>query len=127
MVTSFMMFGGVGLAGPCGAVARYLLGRFVAQRLLSQFPLGTLLINVTGACGIGFVFALTARHLITSEMQTLFATGFLGGYTTFSTMQWEAVQLMRGGSTVQSLLYLSGTVVFGCGAVLLGMAFGWWL
>jgi CrcB protein len=127
MVTSLLVVGGIGLAGACGAVARYLLGRFVAQRLLSPFPLGTLLINVLGAFFIGIVFVLATRHLVSSGAQAVLATGFLGGFTTFSTMQWEAVQLLRGGNMRQSALYLGATVVIGFGAVFLGMALGWWV
>ena len=51
----------VGLAGAIGAVARYLLGRFVAERISSQFPVGTLLINLTGAFLIGVLFALAGH------------------------------------------------------------------
>ncbi len=119
--------GVVGLAGALGAVARYVLGRFVAERAGSQFPLGTLLINVTGAFVIGLLFALTGRRFITPALQTVLATGFLGGYTTFSTMSWEGVQLARGGSTRISLLYLGGNLVLGLLAAALGLALGWWL
>lgn len=117
----------VGIAGAAGALARYLLGRFVAERVDAQFPLGTLLINVTGAFVIGIVFALTTRKLISGSLQAILATGFLGGYTTFSTMSWEGVQLARGGSTFSSTFYYSGSIVLGLIAVSLGLLLGWWL
>jgi fluoride exporter len=117
----------VGLAGAVGALARYLLGRFIAERAGSQFPLGTLLINITGALLIGFLFAFTGRKLIMPALQLVLATGFLGGYTTFSTMSWEGVQLARGGSTRNSLLYFGSNLVLGLSAAALGLLVGWWL
>ena len=119
--------GVVGLAGALGAAARYIFGRFVAERAGSQFPLGTLLINITGAFGIGLLFALAGRRFITPASQVILATGFLGGYTTFSTMSWEGVQLARGGSTRSSLLYLGSNLVLGLLAAALGLVLGWWL
>lgn len=114
----------VGLAGALGALARYLVGRLVAEKTTSSFPFGTLLINVTGAFVIGVLFALTTKKLLSSQMQTVLATGFLGGYTTFSTMSWEGVQLARGGSRRQSVLYLGGNLALGLPAAALGLMLG---
>lgn len=125
--TSIGLAGVVGLAGATGAVARYLLGRFIGERISPSFPLGTLVINVSGAFLIGFILALTTKHFISPLTQSILATGFLGGYTTFSTMSWEAVQLSRGGSWRQSLLYLGGNVVPGLLAAAFGLLLGGWL
>ncbi len=76
---------------------------------------------------IGLLFAFAGRHLISSTLQTVFATGFLGGYTTFSTMSWESMQLARGGSTRLGFLYLSGSMFLGLLAACAGLAVGWWL
>lgn len=124
---SLALVGLVGVAGALGALARYLLGRFVAERTGSRFPLGTLIINVTGAFVIGLLFALTAHKLISAASQTVLATGFLGGYTTFSTMSWEGVSLARGGSTRLSLVYLGGSFLLGLAAAALGLTLGGWL
>ncbi len=97
------------------------------RRAGSQFPFGTLFINVSGALLIGLLVGLTGRHLLSSGLQTVLATGFLGGYTTFSTMAWEGVQLARGGSTRRSLLYLGANVVSGLLAAALGLWLGWGL
>src|SRR5256714_12335155 len=96
---SFVQVGSVGVAGALGALARYLLGRFIAERVASQFPLGTLLINVSGAFVIGLLFALSEHRMITPALQVVLATGFLGGDITFSTISCEGVQFVRGGST----------------------------
>lgn len=124
---SIGLAGAVGLAGATGAVARYLLGRFIGERISPSFPLGTLIINVSGAFLIGLMLALTTKKFISPLTQSILATGFLGGYTTFSTMWWEAVQLSRGGSRRQSLLYLGGNVAPGLLAVALGLLLGGWL
>ncbi len=116
----------VGIAGAFGAVSRYLLGRFVAERAGSQFPLGTLIINLSGAFVIGLLFALVAHKHLSATIQLPLATGFLGGYTTFSTMSWESVQLVRGGSTTRSILYLGGSVLLGLLTATLGIAAGGW-
>ena len=157
--SGFLLTIEVGLAGSLGALARYLLSRFVAERISKEFPLlqypksgslallcshriqpllvyirkpkrstgfspGTLIINVTGSFAIGLLFALAARNIITSTLQLILATGFLGGYTTFSTMSWEIVQLARGGSRGASALYVGGSVVLGLLAAALGLLAG---
>ena len=122
-----LQIGAVSLAGALGALSRYLLGRFIAERAGAEFPLGTLFINVTGAFVIGLLFALTNHKIISPALQTVLATGFLGGYTTFSTMNWEGVQLARGGSTRMSLIYFVGSLALGLSASTLGLAVGWWL
>ncbi len=120
-----ILAGSVGLAGALGALARYLVGRFIAESIGSQFPLGTLLINVTGACVIGLLSGLVGHKLMSPVTQTILATGFLGGYTTFSTMSWEGVQLARGGSTGSSALYLGGSLALGLLGAWLGLLLGW--
>ena len=114
----------VGAAGALGALARYLLGRFIAGRVTSQFPLGTFVINVSGAFVIGLLSALLSHKLISPVAQLTLTTGFLGGYTTFSTMNWEGMQLARSGSLVVSMLFLGGSVLCGLAAAALGLVLG---
>ncbi len=121
---SLAFTGLVGLAGACGALARYLLGRFIAEHAGSQFPWGTFIINVSGSFVIGLLAALVTHKMLSVAAQTVLATGFLGGYTTFSTMSWEGVQLARGGSTTRSMLYLGGSALVGMLAALLGVIVG---
>ena len=121
---TFFLAGLVGLAGAAGALARYLLGRLVAERAKTIFPWGTLIINVSGAFLIGLLFGLTGQKRISTQMQTILATGFLGGYTTFSTMSWEGVQLMKGSNLRQSAFYLAANFVPGLLAAALGIALG---
>ena len=123
-MAALLLIGEIGLAGALGAVVRYVLARFIAERTGSTFPLGTLLINVTGAFLIAFIFALTAKKLIAPALQSILATGFLGGYTTFSTMNWEGIQLARRGCNTLSFLYFGSTFVLGIGAGILGLVLG---
>ena len=116
----------IGIAGALGALARYLLGHFITKRYGSRIPYGTLIINVSGAFVIGLISAFAGRKLISPELQAILATGFLGGYTTFSTMNSESLQLARGGSTRLSMLYLRGSLLLGLAAATAGVALGWW-
>ncbi|HLZ61018.1 MAG TPA: fluoride efflux transporter CrcB [Ktedonosporobacter sp.] len=126
-LSTIALTGMVGMAGALGALSRYLLGRFIAERAASRIPQGTLIINITGAFVIGLLFALADHKLIASTLQIILATGFLGGYTTFSTMSWETSQLARGGATRLSILYLGGSMLLGLAAASLGLLMGGWL
>ena len=117
----------IGVAGALGALTRYLLSRFVAERVPSQFPLGTLLINISGSFLIGLIAGLVGHNVVSPALQLVLATGFLGGYTTFSTMHWEGTQLIRGGNAMQGLLYLGGTFALGIPIAALGLMLGRWL
>jgi fluoride exporter len=124
---SLIQLGLTGIAGALGALTRYLLGRFVAERVSSQIPLGTSIINLSGAFLIGLIAGLVGHNVISVGVQFVLATGFLGGYTTYSTMQWEGVQLIRGGSASRGLLYLSGLLLLGVPFAALGLVVGGWL
>lgn len=123
-VETFFLAGLVGLAGAAGALTRYLLSRLIAERAQTIFPWATLTINVSGAFLIGLLFGLTSRKAIIVQTQAVLATGFLGGYTTFSTMSWEGVQLLKGGNRRLSAFYLVGNFVPGLLAAALGMVLG---
>jgi fluoride exporter len=88
----------VALGGAVGSVARYLVGVAVQGRSGLEFPVGTVLINVTGRLLLGFLirYAL-ATPAITPEIRALLATGLCGGYTTFSTFSYETVALIEDG------------------------------
>ena len=125
-MTSFALIqlGLVGVAGALGALARYLLGRFIAERVASQLPIGTFIINISGAFLIGLIAGLVGHKVISAAVQLVLATGFLGGYTTFSTMHWEGTQLMRSGSLSRGFLYLLGTFALGGPVAALGLLLG---
>ena len=121
---TFVLAGLVGLAGAVGALTRYTAGLLITQATKTLFPWGTLLINVSGAFVIGLLAGLANKKAIAPQVQTILATGFLGGYTTFSTLSWEGMQLLRTGNMRQSILYLGGNYLPGLLAAALGLALG---
>ena len=115
--------GAVAAGGAIGSVLRLLLGSWVMQRFGPAFPWGTFVINVSGAFAIGVVMELAQTRVGLNPYARLFvATGFLGGYTTFSAFAYETYLLSRDALSVQSLWYAGGSVIAGVIAVLLGIA-----
>ena len=105
-----------------GANLRYLVSVFAAERLGTDFPYGTLFVNVTGSVAIGFFLTLVLERFDLDVAWRLFATvGFLGAYTTFSAYTWETATLLRQGAYGPAVGYLVGSVVVGIGVVLAGI------
>jgi CrcB protein len=112
------------LGGGVGSLTRYLVGRAVVQWFPSlYFVWATFAINVTGAFLIGLVMTLVVERLkLPHFWQLLLVTGFLGGYTTFSSFEYDAYLATRSGQTGVALAYLAGSVAAGYVAVRLGVA-----
>lgn len=112
------------LGAAVGGAARYGIGAAVMQRFAGRFPLGTLVVNVTGCFLIGLTMTLlTERWNANPNWRFLLVTGVLGGYTTFSSFGWESYQAIRDGSPLIGLANIVLSVVFGyaavwCGAIL---------
>ncbi len=105
-----------------GANARYWLADWVAQKWGSSFPLGTLIINLSGSFVLGFFLTLaTERLLIDPRWRFLVAVGFLGSYTTFSTYTFESFDLISKGQWLAGLFNLFGSTLLGVAAAGLGV------
>jgi CrcB protein len=104
----------VAVGGALGAAARYLLDRAVASRQTSPFPMGTLVINITGSIALGALLGWAAGNQVSSAVVTWAGTGFLGAYTTFSTFTFETVRLLEDGAWRYAAwnLLLSGPLSF---------------
>jgi fluoride exporter len=110
------------VGGGFGSLARYAVGRAIVQRIPSaNFAWGTFTINVTGSFLIGLLAVLLVERLRLSHYWYLtLVVGFLGGYTTFSSFEYDALLAMRGGHSATAVLYLGASVTVGFGAVWLG-------
>jgi len=108
--------------GGTGALARYAAASAIMTRFGGRFPLGTLTINVTGSFLIGFLMTmLTERFQLDPQWRLLLVVGFLGGYTTFSSFEWETFTAVRDGALWAGLLNILSSVVLGYMAVWLGV------
>lgn len=109
----------IALGGALGAVARFGVGSWIVQRFPgSNFPWATFIINASGSFVLGLILTLVSERFLTNQnIRPLIATGFIGAYTTFSTFEYESLQL---GSSFRALLNLLGSVVAGYFCVWLG-------
>lgn len=115
----------IGLGGFAGAIARYLLDGWVSDRTAAQFPFGTLAVNLIGSFLLGLLFAITVdRSLLPAEFRAPLGVGFIGAFTTFSTLMLESWRLVEGGAAPLAALNLGGSVALGLMAVVAGLAIG---
>ncbi|MCL4543899.1 MAG: fluoride efflux transporter CrcB [Chloroflexi bacterium] len=102
------------IGGGAGSTVRHLIGRFIGERYGGDFPLGTYLINVSGCFALGLLATmLTTGMAHAALLLALLGTGFMGGYTTFSTYALEGVLLYLDGSHRVAILSLVGSVAAG--------------
>jgi len=112
-----VVLAGAGLGG----VARYVAGSWIMLKYGGRFPLGTLIINVTGSFLIGVLMTLLTERFNPHPNWRLFlVVGVLGGYTTFSSFEYEIYQSVRDGARWMGLLYLTGSVALGYMGVWMG-------
>jgi fluoride exporter len=120
MIRYFMVVLGAALGG----LARYVIGGAVMQRFTGRFPLGTLVVNVTGCFLIGILLPLlTERGEPRPNLRLFLVVGVLGGYTTFSSFAWESFQAVDEGSRWIGFANVALSVVLGylavwCGSLL---------
>lgn len=111
---------GVAFLGALGAVARFRVDSSVSARLPSDFPLGTLVVNLTGSFALGVLVGASVTHRIAF----LLGTGFTGGYTTFSTWMVESERVGEGGDVVSLLGNLWLSMLVGLGIAAAGFSIG---
>lgn len=110
----------IGVLGGVGSIARFLLGDAVARRLGSEFPYGTLAVNVSGSLLLGVLVGAA----LSGDAYRLAATGLLGAYTTFSTWMLESHRLAEDGQARSAALNVAASLVLGVTAVWLGRRIG---
>jgi CrcB protein len=112
----------LGLGGAIGTMARFWLGGIVTT-YFDTFPMGTLVVNVSGSFLIAFFGTLTAadgRWLVSPNARIFFMTGICGGYTTFSSFSWQTLALAQDGKWLYVGLNVLGSVALCLFAAWLG-------
>ena len=108
------------VGGGAGSLVRFIAGSAIMTRFGGRFPLGTLVINVTGSFLIGLLMTLLTERLLDPNWRFLLVVGFLGGYTTFSSFEWETFAAVRDGGLWIGMLNVGLSVMLGYLAVWLG-------
>jgi CrcB protein len=110
------------LGGGVGSLSRYLIGSAIVTRYGTRLPIvGTMTINVTGSFLIGILMTLITERFGTNQnLRPLLVIGFLGGYTTFSSFEWETYSVIRDGGFWVGIFNIVGSVTLGYAAVWLG-------
>jgi CrcB protein len=115
----------VGAGGFFGAISRYLVDGWVSGSTGGGFPWGTLVVNVTGSFVLGLLFAASVeRGLLPAEIRAPVLIGFIGAYTTFSTLTLETWRLVEDGSYILAIANMGGSLALGLAAVVAGLLLG---
>ena len=116
-----VVLAGAGLGG----LMRYTLGTWIMAKYGGRFPLGTFVINVMGSFLVGVLMTVFTERVQPHPNWRLFlVVGVLGGFTTFSSFEYETYQAMRDGARPMALLYVAGSVLGGYLAVWMGAVLG---
>ena len=114
----------VSVAGGLGAAARLVLDGLISGRLRLAYPIGTTVINVTGSLLLGLITGLAIHHGMPPQWHLILGSGFLGGYTTFSTASVETVRLLQDGRYRAAVINGLGMLVVSVLAASLGLWLG---
>ncbi|HEU4496121.1 MAG TPA: fluoride efflux transporter CrcB [Flavobacterium sp.] len=119
MVKSLLM---VGLGGGIGSILRYLTAMAVFKYFPSKFPLATFAVNILGCFLIGLLSGFFEKNSLAGPgLKLLFATGFCGGYTTFSAFGYESTRLFQSNASFLAFAYIGASLFCGILAVWLGL------
>lgn len=110
----------VGIGGVFGGISRFEIGRHIAQKFGSSFPLATLFINISGALLLGLITGIGAQN----SAYLLLGDGFLGAFTTFSTFMFEGFHLFKNNRTADAFVYIFGSLLLGVSGYLAGFEIG---
>ncbi len=113
----------VAIGGSIGAAARYLVSNWAAERFGSNFPYGTLIVNVVGCFIIGaFMVLVTERVIANPYWRLLVTVGFLGGLTTFSAFGYETLKLVEDAQFQWAAYNILSNCILGILATWFGMS-----
>lgn len=113
----------VGVGGFVGAIARFLVARWVGVLVETRFPLGTFVINISGSFLLGVIGTLAAQKVFPNSdaVRLALGVGFLGAYTTFSTFAFETHALLDDGSWLTAATNMFASLLIGLVAVRAGI------
>lgn len=113
----------VGLGGAVGSSLRYIVSVLIQSQTSNGFPFGTMLVNVSGCFLIGLLIGttMTAPIKLNENLRLLFATGFCGGFTTFSAFSAEAITYIDKGDVGLATAYIFLSVFLGLGGTVVGI------
>lgn len=114
----------VGVGGFFGSIFRYLIAEYLKLNWPTLFPAGTFTVNLLGSFLIGIIIAATLPEHLDQQARLLLATGFCGGFTTFSSFSFEFFSLLQNGHTGYAFLYAGSSLVLGLVFVWLGFNLG---
>jgi CrcB protein len=121
-MTPFQHWMALALAGAVGTLARAGVTAVAVRLMGTTFPWGTLLVNIAGAFAFGVIVGLSRSRLPTPHgLDTILLVGLLGGFTTFSSYAFQAVDLWESGRPALAGAYVVGSNLLGFAAVLAGM------
>ena len=110
----------VGIGGFFGSILRYLISYYVNINTQTAFPLGTLTVNLAGSFLVGLIMAAVIGENIGHQSRLLLATGFCGGFTTFSSFSYEFFSLLQNEHIGYALVYAAASFALGLLFVWLG-------
>ncbi|MGB9873639.1 MAG: fluoride efflux transporter CrcB [Hydrogenobacter sp.] len=101
----------IAIGGALGSVLRYELSKIMQEKAGLDFPFGTFVVNLLACFLVGFFFSYLVEKMdLSSNMRAFLITGFLGGFSTFSTFSYESYYLLVNGELLKFLLYILGSV-----------------
>lgn len=121
-----LLFLAIAAAGGVGAVCRFVLDGLLTSLSEADFPWPTVLINITGSLLLGLITGFAVSGLLPEAWRLVLGTGFLGGYTTFSTASADTVRLLQQ-RWAAGIVHGLGTLVIAVGAAGLGLVLSLWL
>ena len=122
-----LLFLAIAVAGGVGAVCRFVLDGLLTSLSEADFPWPTVLINITGSLLLGLITGFAVSGLLSEAWRLVLGTGFLGGYTTFSTASVDTIRLLQQRRWTAGIVHGLGTLVIAVGAAGLGLGLGLWL
>ena len=110
----------IAVGGATGSLVRYSLGKFISEKSNTAFPIGTFIINISGAILLGIVSTIG----VSNNMMLLLGDGFLGAYTTFSTFMYEGFNLFGEKEKLNAFIYILCSLILGLVGYVLGTQIG---